>query len=91
MVSAWARPLVTALKLKAAEIGRDHPTAGGGFRLYRVVVEFADGTIAPAERAFSCPIQRAEGDSDRWDAFIAAIRRGSPYLTVELEPGNRSV
>jgi len=90
VVSAWARPLVTALKLKAAEIGRDNPTAGGGFRLDRVVVEFADGTIAPAEGSFSCPMQRAEGDSDRWDDFIAAMRRGSPYLTAELVPGNRS-
>ena len=91
VVSAWARPLATALKLRAAEISRDHPTEGGGFRLGRIVIEFADGTIAPAEGGFSCPTQRAEGDSDRWDDFIAAIRRGSPYLTVELEPGDRPV
>jgi hypothetical protein len=25
-----------------------------------------------------------EGDSDRWDDFVAAIRTGSPYLTLEL-------
>lgn len=86
LVSAWARPLVTALKLKAAGIIRD-PGPAGGFRLYQVAVEFADGAIAPAEGGFS--MQRAEGDSDRWDDFIAAIRRGSPHLTVELEPGNR--
>ena len=89
VVSTWARPLATALKLNAAGIVRDHPTAGGGFRLYRVTVEFADGTTAPAEGGFSCPMQRADGDSDRWDDFIAAIRRGSPYLTVELESWNR--
>jgi hypothetical protein len=89
VVSTWARPLATALKLNAAGIVRDHPTAGGGFRLYRVTVEFADGTTAPAEGGFSCPMQRADGDSERWDDFIAAIRRGSPYLTVELESWNR--
>lgn len=88
LVSAWARPLVAALKLKAAGIVRDATTAGltGAFRLNQVAIEFADGTSAPAEGGLSCPIRRADGDSDRWDGFIAAIRSGSPYLTVELAP-----
>ena len=85
LVSAWARPLVTALKLKCGGINSD-PGPTGEFRLNQISVEFADGTTVPEEgTTLFCPLQRAEGDSDRWDDFVAAIRAGSPYLTLELK------
>jgi len=88
LVSAWARPLVTALRLMSGGIDRDHTTAGptGAFRLNQIAVEFADGTTVPAEETETLllPMHRAEGDSLRWDDFVAAVRAGSPYLTLEL-------
>jgi hypothetical protein len=86
LVSAWVRPLVTAVKLTAESIDRDYNLAGNllEFRLHNIAIEFADGLITPGEGFLRCQPQRAAGDSERWDDFIAAIRDGSPYLTLEL-------
>lgn len=86
LVSAWVRPLVTAVKLTSESIDRDYNLAGHllEFRLQSIAIEFADGLITPGEGSLGCQTQRAEGDSKRWDGFIAAIREGSPYLTLKL-------
>jgi len=88
LVAAWTRPLLGILRVKADGIDRDYDAVGNesAFRLQGITVEFADGTIVPSEGRLRIPMQsqRAEGDSDRWEDFIEAIRKGSPYHTLEL-------
>jgi hypothetical protein len=98
LVSAWVRPLVRAERLTLDSIDRDYAGSGfeADFRLHGVAIEFADGLRTPGEGFLRCRTrtQRAEGDSERWDEFIAGIRRGSPLLTLELgslsEPRRRT-
>jgi hypothetical protein len=88
LVSAWVRPLVTAVKLTSESIGRDFNRWGHllEFRLQSIAIEFADGLRTPGEGSLRCGKQshRVQGDAERWEGFIAAIREGSPYLTLEL-------
>ena len=87
LVSAWARPLVTATDLTASRIDQDYiHNAPGPFRLQDIAIKFADGTRVPAEGGLSFPTHPADEDGERWDAFVAAIRDGSRYATVELKP-----
>lgn len=87
LVSAWVRPLATALKMKSGSITREYPggVPAAHFSLNKIAVEFADGTRVPAEGALTLAIQPADGDGLRWDEFVAAIRAGSPYLTFEMD------